>query len=445
MASVPDFSQSAQAPRSYARSGELFAEATNWVVGGVKRMNMLDAPDHFPLFFTRASGPFAWDADGNRYIDLIGGKGSTLFGYADPEIDDAVIQAIRAGGMLPLTPEAYHAAARLLCGLVASVERAKFFRTGSCAVSAAVRVARVFSGRRRILSCGYHGWHDWFMERSRYPDEGGAADDFFYDLGALRGLLANGKSDVAAVVVTAEPSFFPATYLAAVADICRQSDVLFVLDEVKTAFRFGPGGYQAVAHVSPDLSTFGKSIGNGYAVAALGGRADVMAAERDTHISGTYETEMVGLAAALSSMNKIRTLDYGILAGLYARFAGTLNELFRKRRVVAHVFHSVGNAHLVFADEAVARQFYRDAARSGISFYVNDDINLSFQHAEVFDRLIDILKEVIARLPSDGTGNLTESAIASYLVGHKILNAKLLDRPDTAALLSSLARQTRQS
>ena len=404
-------------------------------------MNMLDSPEHFPLFFARASGPFAWDADGNRYIDLIGGKGSTLFGYADPEIDDSVIQAIGNGAMLPLTPEAYHVAAELLCSLVPSIERAKFFRTGSCAVSAAVRIARTFSGRRRVLSCGYHGWHDWFMERSRFPDQGSATDDFFYDLGVLRSLLDDSKSDVGAVVITSEPSFFPTAHLSAVAEICRQSNVLLVLDEVKTSFRFGPGGYQSLAHVSPDLSAFGKSIGNGYAVAAVGGRADVMEAEQDTHISGTYETEMIGLTAALSSMKKIQALDYRILSNLYSDFAETLNDLFRRRRIAAHVFYSPGNAHLVFEDAATARRFYRDAARSGIIFYVNDDINFSFRHVEVFDELIEILKEIIARLPSNGGANLTEFSIASYLVRHRILSAKLLGCPYTAALLSSLAQR----
>src|SRR5262249_44097183 len=99
---------SAKPPRGrYDRSIELFDDAQQWVVGGVKRMNILDAPEHFPMFFARAAGPYAWDADGNRYIDLIGGKGSTLFGSADPDVDAAVVEAIAQGAMLPLTPATY--------------------------------------------------------------------------------------------------------------------------------------------------------------------------------------------------------------------------------------------------------------------------------------------------------------------------------------------------
>ncbi|WP_051645238.1 aminotransferase class III-fold pyridoxal phosphate-dependent enzyme [Labrenzia sp. DG1229] len=419
---------------------QLLEDASQWVVGGVKRMNILDMPQHYPLFFDRACGPFAWDVDDNRYIDLIGGKGSVLFGYSDPDIDHATVAAIGRGVMLPLTPKNYHLAARELCSMVESIEMVKFFKTGSCAVAAGIRLARTFSGRKKVLSCGYHGWHDWFItERTRYPDTTGITVDFFYDIDALKLLLLENRDDIAAVVVTPEPSFFEAQFLRDIEELCRLENVIFFLDEVKTAFRFGAGGYQALAEVTPDLSAFGKSIANGYALAALGGRADVMNAEHDTHISGTYETESVGLAAGITCMKKIAKTDYSVLRTLYNDFSSTVNELFQEHGIAARVFSSSGNAQIIFEDTALATQFYRLAAAAGVTFYVNDDVNLTFSHVGVFKELLEKIDLVAKEMPKNTKILLSEDAIGNYWIRHRITSPELLHSSFTSARLRELA------
>src|ERR1044072_8633228 len=141
--------------------------------------------------------------------------------------------------------------------------------------------------------------------------------------------------------------------------------------------------------VRADLTTIGKALANGYALTAVGGRRDIMEAERETHISGTYETENIGLAAGIATTAALAEQDYAALAALYARFAATVNEAFAARGVAARCATSAFNAQLVFEDDETATAFYRAAAANGVTFYCFDDVNLSFAHAAVFDELLD--------------------------------------------------------
>jgi glutamate-1-semialdehyde aminotransferase len=392
--------------------------ACRYVVDGVKRTNRLDDPAYFPMFFERAVGPLAWDVDGHRYIDLIAGRGTVLLGYADREVDAAVRRAIGAGSMLPLTSPLHPRAAEQVCRAVPSVERVKFLRTGSEAVSAAVRLSRVWSGGRKILTCGYHGWHGWFIEERRPAAEHAApVVDFHYDLAALESLLSRYAAETAAVIFSPEPSLLGDGHHQAMADLVQGHGVLLVLDELKSGFRFGRAGYQGLAGLSPDLTALGKAIANGYVLAAIGGRRDVMEAERLTHISGTYETENVGLAAALRTMELLEVADYSQLFEMYRRLATELNEAFRARGVAARCLASQANAQILFEDEAVARRFYREAIASGVLFNCFDDINLTFCHREIFEELLGALLRTVQRLGASGRGRaLSPEGVRRYLV-----------------------------
>ncbi|MGD2114175.1 MAG: aminotransferase class III-fold pyridoxal phosphate-dependent enzyme [Acidobacteriota bacterium] len=402
----------------YAESLAKLERASRYVVDGVKRANRLDDPAHYPLFFERASGPHAWDVDGHRYIDLIAGKGTVLLGYASPEVDSAVRMAIGAGSMLPLTGPLHPLAAERLCRAVPSVERVKFLRTGSEAVSAAVRLARVWSGERKILTCGYHGWHGWYVEQRRSVNDSGApVVDFHYDVDALEALLSRYAKETAAVVVSPEPALLGDDHHRRLAEVVREHGVLLLFDEVKSGFRFGSAGYQGSVGVRPDLTTFGKAIANGYVLAAVGGRREVMEAERETHISGTYETENVGLAAALRTMEILGGSDYGELFGLYRRFAAELNAAFRRRGVAARCLVSGANAQILFEDDDLARCFYRRAVAHGVLFNCFDDVNLTFGHRQVFEELLAAVVDVVDGLDAiHGRGReLSPAAVHRYL------------------------------
>jgi glutamate-1-semialdehyde aminotransferase len=409
----------ATTPRLPLRRGRrLFEESQEHVVGGVKRMNLLDDPAWFPTFFRRAEGPYAWDVDGTRYIDLIGGKGSVVLGYADERVDSAVRAAIADSSVTPLTSDLYPRAARLVCECVDSIERVKFFRSGSEAVSAAVRLARVHTGRDTILTCGYHGWHDWLVvERSE--DERARVVEFFYDLERLHEVLARRGSEVAAVVVTPEPSLVAPDFVPRAAALAREGGALFVLDEIKSGFRFGTGGYQQHVGVRPDLTTFAKAVANGYALSGIGGRRDVMEAELETRISGTYETENVGLAAALATIAALEALGFERLQRLYERFVRGVDELLADAGIGARCLGTGANAHVVFEDERDAVAFYRSAAAAGVTFYCFDDVHLTYAHEAVLEELLAILRAVAASL-SPVAHRLTAAGVHRYLQRRQI-------------------------
>jgi glutamate-1-semialdehyde aminotransferase len=403
----------------------LLSRAELSVVGGVKKMNRLDDPDHFPIFFTRSAGPYTWDADDNRYLDLLAGKAAVLIGHAEPAVDDRVIEAIRSGSMPPLTPTEYPVTAERLLEVTGQQGRVKFFRTGSDGVSAAVRIARAATGRTAILTCGYHGWHEWFDERGmegRVPDGAAPVIDFQYDIDDLRELLT--RTQPAAVVVTPEPALMDSDFVPQVAEAAAAAGALFILDEVKTGFRAGVRGYQSVVGVQPDLTIFGKALGNGYPISALVGRADVMEAEQKIHISGTFETEKIGLAAAAATLDwysgdPATRQRYEVAC---TALAEGVNEVFAMRGVGARYCAGPGNGLMIFQDEAWAVAFYRACARRGLLLYCFDDVNLMFAQVDHVPTIVAIIDAAAEEVTAErGTcPPLTVDAVAWFLSYHLI-------------------------
>ncbi|GAA2843860.1 aminotransferase class III-fold pyridoxal phosphate-dependent enzyme [Crossiella cryophila] len=403
-----------------------FERSSRTVVGGVKRMNLLDDPAEFPCFFTHSAGGRTWDADSHEYIDLIAGKGSVLIGHTEPAVDEAVIAAIRGGSMPPLTPTDYPVAAERLCAVTGMGNRAKFFRTGSCAVTAAVRIARAATGRQTVLTCGYHGWHDWFAERDKNPraEAPGPVVEFGYDVQTLRELLA--ATSPAAVVVTPEPALFDLDFLRQCAELARAAGALLIVDEVKTGFRAGPLGYAALAGVRPDLTVLAKALGNGYPVSAVLGDVAVMAAETEIHVSGTYETERLGLAAATACLDlyAARTeAEHTAYQAACQQLADGLNRIFATHGTGAHACLGPGNTQIIFADQEWATAFYRACARRGLLLYCFDDVNLMFAQTGMVEAILDIAAAAVAAVTTQlgGCPPLTVDHLAAYLNRHRVL------------------------
>lgn len=261
----------------------LLENSKQYIINGVKKMNIFDSPNHFPTFFSNANGPYVWDIDNNKYIDLISGKGSVILGYANNEVDHAVIDVIRSGSIFPLTSSLYSKLAKMLCNTIDSIERVKFFKTGSCAVSAAIRLAKKYNDRKIILTCGYHGWHDWFIEnRSSWSKNASEVIDFYYNIDLLEKIVKEKNKKISAIVVTPEPNFLGADFLRKIQDISKKYNIVFILDEIKTGFRFRVEGYQSLIKINPDLSTFSKAIANGYPLSVLGGKKEIMLLENVT-------------------------------------------------------------------------------------------------------------------------------------------------------------------
>ncbi|MEU8119531.1 aminotransferase class III-fold pyridoxal phosphate-dependent enzyme [Spirillospora sp. NPDC049024] len=312
----------------------------------------------------RARGARAWDESGTCHIDLTSCSGAAPLGAGYPPVLDRVVAELhRTGGVVPETASTLRAeVAERLTRVMPAAESTEFFRTGSCATTAAVRIARVHTAARTVLTSGYHGWHDWQLQyrpSMALPDRDPDTADFGYDLAELD-RLARRRAPVAAVIVTPEVNFFPPEYLRELARLTRDHGALLIVDEVMTGFRYAWGGYHAAAGVTPDLITLSKGLANGFALSAVAGRADVMAAATRTHLSNTYQRETTPYAAALA------TLDASAGGAAIARMsrAGAalmdgLNDLFAEHSVQAWALAHPTMFDVVFADPGQGRAFFR--------------------------------------------------------------------------------------
>ncbi len=258
-----------------------------------------------PLFASKVDGPHLWDLDGNKYIDLVSSLASITLGYNDPGVNKAVSKQLsKAVGMsLPAVLEAE--VSELLVELVPSAEMVRFGKNGTDATSAAIRLARAYTGRDHVLVCGYFGWQDWSIgstTRNKGVPEvvSSLTHKFeFNNLNSLSSLFSQLDSRVAAVILEPMNVEYPNPgYLEAVKEIAHSNGTLLIFDETITGFRFSTGGAQELFGVTPDISTFGKGMANGFPISAVVGRKDVMMEMEEIFFSGTFGGELLSLAAA---------------------------------------------------------------------------------------------------------------------------------------------------
>ncbi len=269
---------------------------------GSKRPDAMFGAGHAgPTHIAEAVGCRIRTTDGQWLIDLTAALGAVSIGYADPAITDAVCRAAARGPAAGLPFRDEVTLAERLRDLLPCAEQSRFLKSGAEACAAAVRIARAHTGRDRVLGSGYFGWLDWWSPAAGVP--AGAHADYthlpFNDRQAWSEALDAAGDCLAAVMV--EPfveMLAHADWLRDLRAHCDHVGAVLVFDEVKTGFRLHRGGAQTVIGVTPDLTTLGKAIANGYPLAAVTGRAEVMAAAERTWISSTLSTELVSLAAA---------------------------------------------------------------------------------------------------------------------------------------------------
>jgi glutamate-1-semialdehyde 2,1-aminomutase len=263
-----------------------------------------------PTHFVRSHGCIVETPEGNRLLDCTMALGAVALGYADPDVDAAVIAAIREGTVSALSPVREVELAERLIDMISCAEQVRFLKTGAEAGAAAIRLARVATGRMHVIACGYFGWLDWSSDASGVPEVDRALLHRvpFNDRDALARAVtyvASLPDGLAAIIVEpivetlASPEWF-----ADIRSLCDRHGAVFVLDEVKTGFRIRPGGVQELLSLSPDLAVFGKAMANGYPLAAVVGRAAIMAGAERSWISSTLASETSALAAALAVMHR---------------------------------------------------------------------------------------------------------------------------------------------
>jgi len=300
------------------KSEKIFAEAKELSPGGVMgiRRPYNFVPGEYPIFFQSAKGGKVTDVDGNEYIDMLCAYGPIIIGHREKEIDQAAINQIKEVGFcMSLAQPIQNTLIKKLQRLIPSCEKAVIVKTGSDATTTAIRVARAYTDRTKILRCGYHGWHDWCVEVKGGVPSKVYEDTFEFEynnLDSLTQLMSQHGPQVAAIIVTpvghplAHEVQMPANnFLQEVQKIAQHYGSVLIFDEIRSGFRVNIGGAQKEFGVTPDLSVFGKAMGNGYPISAVVGKAQVMnVLEQKAFLSSTFFPNSVEQAAA------IKTIDF---------------------------------------------------------------------------------------------------------------------------------------
>ena len=346
---------------------------------------MFAGPDG-PTHLVRARGATIETADGRRLVDWTMALGAVGLGYAHPQVQEAAERAVRDGTVGPLPHVLEVEVAERLCAAYPGAEQARFFKTGAEAVQAAVRVARVATGRDRVVHAGYHGWLDGATVGTGVPrgTEALWTPVPFDDAGALEAAVA-GAAPPAAIVLEPVIERAPSrAWLEAARRLASERGAVLVFDEIKTAFRLAAGGAAARWGVHPDLAVLGKALANGFPLAALVGRADIMARVRETWISSTLATEFVSLAAAGAVLDVWHGRD---VAGHLARVGGQARDALAAWSG-PHPWTVCGEPEmwfLRFADPDRERRFLLACARRGLLLKrgAYNFASLAHDHAEI--------------------------------------------------------------
>ncbi len=307
---------------SFEKSKEYYNKALA-IIPGVSQ-TMSKRPENyalgaFPIYIERGKGSHVWDVDGNEYIDYLMATGPITLGYSYPPINEAVKEQLERGIVFSLMHPLEIEVSEALIEVIPSAEMVRFFKTGAEATSAAVRIARAYTGKEKIVHCGYHGWHDnWTAERE-VPFSLGVPrvlKDYICSFKfndstsqfSLKKVLERNEEEVACIVMemVVDGERPEEGYLEWVRELADKYKAVLIFDEIKTGFRMALGGAQEYFSIIPDLTCLAKGIANGFPLAAVVGKREIMKIAEKLFITTTYGGETLSLVAALVCLREYR-------------------------------------------------------------------------------------------------------------------------------------------
>jgi glutamate-1-semialdehyde 2,1-aminomutase len=343
--------------KEISRSKALFDKAKRFIPGGVNSpVRAFRAVGGDPLFIKKAKGAYLHDEDGNEYVDLINSWGPMILGHAHPAIEEAIREALASSPSFGAPTAREVEMAELICALVPSIDKVRMVSSGTEATMSAIRVARGFTGRDKIIKMEgcYHGHGDSFLIAAGSgaltfgnPDspgvtKGTAQDTLvapFNDLQAVQTIIDRNKDAIAALIL--EPvvgnmgCVIPAPgYLQGLRDLCTRHGIILIFDEVMTGFRLALGGAQQLYGVTPDMTTLGKIIGGGLPVGAYGGKKEIMdtvSPAGPVYQAGTLSGNPMAMAAGLAMLRQLKSNP-----GIYKQIDNTTDTLVKGMQQALH-------------------------------------------------------------------------------------------------------------
>ena len=382
-------------------SHTLSKSTMQWSVGAV------------PLYLESAKGCEVTDMDGNRYIDYGMALGPFILGYSDPDINQAVIAQLEKGTMFTLSHPLEAKAAQKIIDIVPCAEMVRFGKNGSDVTSTAIKLARAYTKREKIIICGYHGWQDWYITTTERND--GIPQCYndlvlstkYNDIDHFESLLKKYKDEIACLIMEPVGAIKPNPgYLERVRELTQEHGMLLIFDELFTGFRWSMGGAQEYFGVTPDLACFGKAIANGMPVSCLCGKREYMDQFDKVFYSGTYLAETLSLAAIIANLDKlqnenvhqhIRTLGQYLID----KFAALVDKygLEDTVSIIGYPFKSVVNlaAGENHTSSELKTYFQQECAKRGVLFIGYHLISLAHTKAHL-DFTLDAYDEILKNL-----------------------------------------------
>ncbi|MEW6506439.1 MAG: aminotransferase class III-fold pyridoxal phosphate-dependent enzyme [Bacteroidota bacterium] len=264
-----------------------------------------------PKYLVKGKGSHVWDADGNEYIDFMMGVGPLSLGYSYPKVDEAIKKQLEDGITFSMMHPLEVEVAEMIRDFIPNAESVRYSKTGADATSAAVRLARAYTGKNKILCCGYHGWHDWYIAvtaRNRGIPEAVQAISFTFNYNDIDSVRNSIDDNIAAIIL--EPVVFNEpkdNFLHKLANLCNENKIVLIFDEMWTGFRMALGGAQEYFGITPDLATYSKAVANGMPISILTGKKEIMQlADEDIFFYTTFGGEALSLAAAKATITELK-------------------------------------------------------------------------------------------------------------------------------------------
>jgi len=384
-------------------SNRLYGEALDLIPGailGIRRpYNFVEG--EYPIFFETAKGGNVIDVDGNEYMDMLCAYGPIIIGHREEEIDNAVIDQIKNNGFcMSLTQQIQNKLAKKLRALIPCCEKMVFVKTGSDATTIAVRVARGYTKRTKILRCGYHGWHSWCVE-----SKGGIPEKLYEDvnefeynnLDKVTKMMQEYGNEVAAIIIT--PINHPGAhevempkpgFLEGLRELTDTYGSVLIFDEIRTGFRVNLGGAQKELGVIPDLGAFGKAMANGYPISFLGGKKEIMnTLIEEVFLSSTFFPNSLPQVAALKTIEIMERED--VLGNIRKKgtvFARNITEIIGESGVPCTFSGGPWMPYITFDPDPnhlyrkLREEFYRQLIRRGIFLQPYHHGYLCYRHSE---------------------------------------------------------------
>lgn len=417
---------------------KLWQQAKQIIPGGnqllSKRAEMF-LPNFWPAYYKKAKGCEIWDLDGNHYYDMsIMGIGTCPLGYANDDVNQAVIDAVSDGSMTSLNSFEEVELAQKLIDLHPWAGAARFARTGGESCSIAVRIARSHSKKDKVAFCGYHGWHDWYIA-TNLGDEKNLDEQLLPglapsgvprtlsgtvlpfkegDIASFEAIVAAEKASLGVVVMEVFRHAMPdLAFIKRVRELCTEHNIVLVFDEISSGFRLNIGGSHLLWDIEPDICVLGKALGNGHPIGAVIGKHDIMQAAQESFISSSYWTERVGFVAALKVLEIMENQDVINTLSTHGTYLKTgLINAAKKANLPLTMFGIDSVLILGFEGEALTIKtiFTQEMLKRG--FLASNVIYVSIAHQkEIADKYLENAAEVFQQIGKALSNNDLQSLL----------------------------------